>query len=351
MALDNEMSELPDFPPMPGAVTLTSRQKAAIVVRLLLSHGAVPALSQLSESKQTELALQIARMAPVDQDTVHAVAEEFANEIERIALSFPQGLDGAIGLLDGVLSEGAASRLRKLAPAEARRNPWEEIEQTEPERLVPILEREAVEVAAVILSKLSTGKAAAILGKLPGETARRITYAISKTEGVAPVVVHRIGVSLAEQLDARPVTAFPDGPVKRIGAILNSAASSVRDDVLIGIEEEDKPLADEVRATIFTFANIPERIAPRDVPRVQRELAQDDITLIIAGAEDARDVKAIDFLLENISKRMAETYRTEAEQRDKDNLKADEVDAAMMRVVTVIRDLEVRGEIYFLSND
>lgn len=349
MPPEPDMSELPDFPSIPGSTNLTTREKAAIVVRLLLSHGAVPALAQLSETKQTELALQIARMAPVDQETVHVVADEFAHEIERIALSFPQGLDGAIGLLDGVLSEGAANRLRKLAPSGTRRNPWEDIEKAEVDRLVPFIENEAVEVAAVILSKLSTAKAAGILGKLPGETARRITYAISKTEGVAPVAVHRIGISLAEQLDERPVTAFPDGSVKRIGAILNNATANVRDEVLTGMEAEDKPFTDEVRAAIFTFANIPERIAERDIPRLQRDLSQDDMVMVIAGAEDARDVAAVEYILANISKRMAENYRDAA--REIAEAKPDAVDEAMRRIVALIRDLEDRGEIYFVSND
>lgn len=347
--LDDHMSELPGFPSLPGAVSLNSREKAAIVVRLLLSYGAVPALSKLSESKQTELALQIARMTPVDQETVHAVAEEFANEIERIALSFPQGLDGAIGLLDGVLSEGATTRLRKMAPSDARRNPWEEIEKVEPERLLPFFQREAVEVSAVALSKLSTGKAAAILGKLSGDLARRIAYAISKTANVAPSVVHRIGASLAEELDTRPLTAFTDPPVKRVGAILNYTPASVRDGMLDAFEVEDKVFADEVRAAIFTFANIPERIAPRDVPRLQRDIAQDDLTLVVAGVKSEKDREAVDFLLANISKRMADSIRDEA--KEKGEVKTDDLEAAMLRVVSTIRDLEARGEIFLVSKE
>lgn len=349
------MTELPTLPPLPGGalpsaapVNLSSKEKAAIVVRLLLSHGAVPALSQLSESKQTELAVQIARMAPVDQDTVQAVADEFANEIERIALSFPQGLDGALGLLDGVLSEGAANRLRKMAPSEARRNPWEEIEKVDADRIVPCLESEAIEVAAVILSKLSVGKAAEVLGKLPGDLARRITYAVSQTEGVSPAVVHRIGASLAEQLDAKPLTAFADGPVTRVGAILNYAPASVRDDVLAGIESEDQAFAEEVRAAIFTFANIPDRIAPRDIPRIQRDLDQDDLTTVVAAATGG-DIKSVDFILENISKRMAESIRDEA--KEKGDIKTEDLEAAMMRIISVIRDLETAGEIFFVAKE
>ncbi len=351
MSLDDPLADLPSFPSddVPGPVTmLTTKEKAAIVVRLLLSHGALPALSQLPESKQTELAIQIARMAPVDQDTVHAVADEFANEIERIALSFPQGLDGAIGLLDGFLSEGAANRLRKMAPADTRRNPWDEVERAETERLVAYLENESIQVAAVILSKLSTNKAAELLGKLPGDLARRITIAITQTSGVSPTVVHRIGNSLAEQLDAKPITAFAEAPEKRVGAILNYTPAKVRDDVLDGIEREDEELAKGVRAAIFTFAHIAERIAPRDVPRILREVDDADVVLIVAGAEDERDRAAVEFILNNISKRMAEGFRDDA--AEKKEVSADEVEAAMLRVVAAIRELEKQGEVFFLTS-
>ena len=340
---------LDDFPVLDGpASKLSTKEKAAIVVRLLLTYGAVPALGKLSESKQTELAVQLAKMTPVDQETVAAVATEFADEIERIGLSFPTGLDGALGLLDGVISEGATSRLKQMAPSGYRGNPWDDVGKVENERLIPYLENESTEVAAVILSKLDVGKAAEILGKLPGEKSRRITYAVSQTSSVSPAVVHRIGTSLAEELSNRPVEAFAEGPVKRVGAILNYAPASVRDDVLTGLDDEDKVFADDVRAAIFTFANIHERIAPRDVPRIQRELDQEDLTLIVAGAL-GEDQTSVDFILENISKRMAENIRDDA--KEVGDVKVDEMEQAMIRVIKVIRQLEADGEIFFVVKE
>ena len=336
------------MPALPGSVTLTHKEKAAIVVRLLLQDGKVPALSALPESKQTELAVQLARMAPVDQATVAAVAEEFADAIEAIGLSFPAGIEESLGLLDGVISASASSRLRKMSPAAFQGDPWELIDKAEADRILPYLDSESVEVAAVILSKLKVAKAAELLGKLPGERARRITFAVSMTGGVAPDVVLRIGRSLAEQLDSRPARAFSDGPVSRVGAILNYAPSSIRDDVLTGLDDQDKDFADQVRAAIFTFANIPDRIAPRDVPRIQRDVAQEDLAMILAGAKDG-DAKATEFIIENISKRLAENLRDEAKELGE--VKTDDCEAAMLRVITVIRELESAGEIFFVAND
>ena len=52
------------------------------------------------------------------------------------------------------------------------------------------------------------------------------------------------GDDLASQLDARPVSAFDDGPAERVGAILNSTTSLTRDDVLTVLDESDQGFAD-----------------------------------------------------------------------------------------------------------
>lgn len=348
MPFDSDMPDLSFDMPSPATINLTPKQKAAVVVRLLLSEGAVPALSSLPESKQTELAVQLARMAPVDQATVEAVANEFADAIEAIGLSFPQGLDGALGLLDGVISDSAQHRLREMAPASYRGDPWEKISEVETDRLLPVLEREANEVAAIILSKLKVTKAAEILGKMPGERARKITYGVNLTGSVSPDVVYRIGVSLIEELETRPALAFSDGPVKRVGAILNYAPGATRDRILEGLDEEDADFAQEVRQAIFTFANIPERIAPRDMPKVQAKVEQADLVLVVAGVEGA-DRAAADFFLENISKRLAENIGEEAKEIG--SPKTEDVEEAMLRIVTSIRELEDAGEILFVEQN
>lgn len=349
MALDSHMNDFPMTLPMGGASTsLTPKEKAAIVVRLLLGQGAVPALSSLSEDKQTELAVQLARMKSVDQATVIAVAEEFAAEIERIGLSFPKGLSGALGLLDGTLSENAARELRRMAPDSDTADHWKIVNEAESERLLAYLESESTEVAAVILSKLGVNKAAEMLGKLPGDRARRITLAVSKTGGVTPEVVARIGRSMAEQLEVRPSLAFDGEPVSRVGAILNYTSASVRDALLEGLDEDNQEFAEKVRAAIFTFANIAERISARDVPRIQRDIAQEDLAMVAATAT-GEDEKSVTFILENISKRMAENIREEAEALE--NVKPQDAEAAMLRIVSKIRELEEAGEIFFVLQD
>lgn len=333
------------LPPM----RLSQRAKAAIVVRLILNEGADIPLEELPEELQAHLTKAMGSMRVVDRDTLSSVVSEFAAEVERIGLRFPGGMAGALTALDGKISPQTAARLRKEAGVRESGNPWARIRDMDSDLLVPVLEGESVEVAAVMLSKLDVKKAAVLLGQLPGPRARQITYAVSKTGAISPEAVERIGLSLAAQLDARPVSAFDDGPVERVGAILNSSTSMTRDDVLAGLDETDEGFANAVRKAIFTFGNIPERIAPRDIPRILRDIEQADLVTALAGAGSMGMEASVEFILENMSARLADQLREEVAEAG--TPKPADTDTAMGAIVTVIRDMEKAGDLMLVSAD
>ncbi len=334
-------------PPRP----LTKRQKAAIIVRLLLAEEVELDLASLPEHLQELLTMEMAGLRLVDRATVRAVVEEFVAEIENVGLAFPPGLEGALSLLDGSISATTAARIRRQGGVKTTGDPWEVLTGLDPDRLLPVLEEESTEIAAVLLSKLKVSVAAELLGRLPGPRARQIAYAMSLTGSVSPEVVERIGRALAEQLDAQPASAFADGPVERVGAILNYSPAVTREEVLEGLEQEDAHFANEVRKAIFTFANIPKRLDPRDVPKITRELEPADlITALAAGLGAGGELaEGAEFILGAMSKRMAEQMREEIDALGK--VKPAEGEAAMSRVVNAIRELEAAGEILLIAED
>lgn len=336
-------------PAAPGTVQpLTRPQKAAVIVRLLISEGVNVSLRRLPDEVQLALTQEMTGLRSINHATLEAVAEEFLAEIDGIGLQFPDGLEDALGLVGESLTPTAAARLRNQAGVDFEGDPWQVLQSVDEERLLGVLGCESVEVAAVILSKLKVSTAAAMLGRLPGPQARRIAYAVSQIGAIEPATVRRIGVSLAGELDARPVRAFDDEPVARVGAILNFSTAGTRDEVLEGLEETDRAFAEEVRKAIFTFANIPGRVAPRDIPRVLREVDQTVLVTAVAGAS-GKDAEAAEFILANVSQRMADNIRTEAGESG-ETAEA-ESEAAMTEVVSAIRDLEARGEIFLTVED
>lgn len=333
----------------PRAAQISGRQKAAIIVRLLLAAGGPVPLRDLPDHLQAALTEQMARMRTVDRITIDAVVGEFVARLDSIGLSFPAGIDSALQLLDGHISTTAAGRLKRLSAAARKADPWDRIGTTESERLLSVLEAESVEVGAVMLSKLAVSRAAELLGKLPGERARHIAHAMGQTAEIDPETVRRIGLSLAAQLESRSLRAFEVEPHERIGAILNVSAAVTRDEVLSGLAEADGDLAERVRKSIFTFADIAGRIEARDIAKVVRGVEQTVLVTALAGARTEGDAASTEFILANLSQRMAATLREEIAERGR--VRDKDADAAKTAIVTAIRTLLDAGEISLRLSD
>jgi len=327
---------------------LSNREKAAIIVRLLLAEGAPLPLSSLPEHMQAALTEQMASMRLVDRDTMAAVVAEFLHQLESVGLAFPGGLEGALSMLDGYISPSAASRMRRMAGASGKVDPWERIIPLPAERLILVLEDEAVEVGAVLLSKLPVSKAADLLGRLPGDKARRVAHAVSLTGNIDPDTVRRIGLALASQLDAQPAKAFDTGPEERVGAILNVSSAAVRDALLDGLTADDAGFADKVRKAIFTFGHITARVSARDVPKLVRVVDQATLVTALAGAAGAL-APVVEFILANMSQRMAQGLREEIAAKGK--VREKDAEAAQNAVVEAVRGLEADGEITLIRED
>lgn len=339
----------PDDAPRRVPRALSNLEKAAVVVRLLLNEGADIPLEALPEDLQARLIKQMGSMGLVDRVTLDAVAEEFAEALEGIGLSFPHGLAGALSAMDGKINPTTAARLRREAGVRQMGDPWQRLRALPPEELAEIAEAESTEVAAVMLSKLDTAKAAALLGKLPGPVARRITYAISQTGRVTPEAVDRIGWSLAAQIDARPILAFADRPEKRVGNILNQSPQTTRDQVMSALDEEDAAFAVSVRKVLFTFADIPRRVATRDVPAIIRVADPDQLVIALAAATEGEEAAVAEFLLSNMSARMADNLRDEIREQGK--IKRVDGEAAMTALIAGIRTLEEEGALKLIDPD
>lgn len=329
---------------------LTRRRKAAVVVQMLLAEGQRLSLSRLPEDVQLDLTRELGNLRLVDRETLNAIAGEFMEDLERVGLTAPGNVLGALDALSDQISPAAASRLRQEAQLLGA-DPWSQVTALPTEELVPILDQESVEVAAVILSKLPVAKAAELLGKLPGDRARRITFAVSQTSEIKPQAVARIGKALAGSYCSSPPPAFANPPVQRVGAILNSSVAATRDSVLEGLGTEDPEFAEKVRKAIFTYENIPERIEGSDIPALSREI---DAGIFLAALTYGRDLggptaEATEFILGNLSKRMAESLREQMDGHKK--LRKTEGEAALGDVIAAIRAAVDTGTITFRTTD
>lgn len=325
---------------------LTPPQKAAVIVRLLLAEGADLPLRDLPVEAQARLAQEMANMESIDRDTRDAVVAEFCDRLDSIGLTFPGDMGGALALLGDHLSQHTTNRLRRIAALTGESDPWDRILSAPTDHLCDIAMEEAAEVVAILISKLPVPKAAELFGRLPPERARQIAYAVSLTSGAEAEALRRVGMALMQALDARPQPVLEGEPVERVGAILNFTPSFTRDTVLDGLDQDDAVFAEQVRKAIFTWANIPQRVDARDVVRILKQVEQDRLVKALAGAKDDATAQ---FLLGNISQRMAETLREEVEAAGK--VSAKDAEEAQTEVIAAIRSMEEAGELFLIAGE
>ncbi|MEM1273696.1 MAG: FliG C-terminal domain-containing protein [Pseudomonadota bacterium] len=331
---------------MAGADTLPARlsqgQKAAVIVRLLLTQEVPLPLERLSARHQQQLAQHMTTIHRIDRQTLAEVVDEFVDSLDGVGLTFPRGLPDALDMLEPYLSPDARGELRDAADKMNRGDAWDRLGELDIGELLHLIEEEGAEVCAILLSKLPVAKAAELLANLPVERAEVVAHSVALTGSVGPHTVHRIGKALISQLDARPAPAFRANAADRVGLILNAATRRMREQMLEGLESRDADFAEAVRRTIFTFDHIPARVDAGDVAAIMRAVEGDTLNLALAAAFDQFPIAA-DFVLDNISKRMAETLREEAMALGTPG--EEEGEGAMTAVITAIRELEATGQI------
>ena len=347
MIYDRGMSFVSNITPNP----LSRRRKAAIVVQILIADGGRLPLSDLPEPLQEILTAELANLRLLDRVTMDAVATEFAAELDQIGMTAAGGQDAALAALADHLSPDLAHRLQAQRDAQRSGDAWPAVVAMPVARLTQIMQAESIEICAVALSKLPVAKAAEVLQQTPGDRARRITYAMSLTADVTPDVVQRIGQALAQNYRQQSRLAFEKAPVQRLGAILNAATTDTRDDLLDGLGAQDAVFARDVRRAIFTFKDIPSRLKPTDIATCLRAVDPPVLTTAMAAAlaSDADIAATADFILANISQRMAGQLRDDAAELGA--ISPADADKAMAAITRAVRDLVDNGAISLLAPD
>lgn len=325
---------------------LSRRQKAAVIVRLLLDDEDAASLSRLNTNSQTLVAEAMASMEIIDRQTRDAIITEFCDNLEAVGLTFPGDLDGTLAMLGGKLSDASADHLRRMAAVSGHGDPWARISALPADAIEKLANSEAVELVALMLSKLPVERASEAFVALPRDRARAVAAAMSMTSGVSQQALQRVGLILLQAAESVPKPAISTPAAERVGALLNFATADLRDDVLGALEEQDQGFAGGVRKAIFIFAHIPTRIEPKDIPRVTRQV--DQAVLVRALAATApEDIETANFILDNLSQRMAEGLREERDTLGK--LRARDIEDAMNEVVAAIGKMTELGELTLIQ--
>ena len=318
---------------------LTGVQKAAILLIALGPEKSATIFKHLKEDEIEELTLEIANTRSVSPQTKEVVLEEFY----QICLAQQYIAEGGIGyakeLLDKALGEEQAQAVITKLTASLQVRPFEFVRKTDPSQVLNFIQDEHPQTIAMILSYLSSGQAAMILGALAPEKQADVAKRIAMMDRTSPDVIKEVESVLERKLASLANQDYTIvGGVDAIVNILNTVDRGTEQHIMESLQVEEPELADEIRKKMFVFEDIL-LLDDRAIQRVLRDVENSDLEVALKGSNE--EVKNV--ILKNLSKRLAAMIEEDIEFMGPVRMK--DVEEAQQKIVAIIRKLEDSAEI------
>jgi len=325
-----------------GARGFTPQQKAALVVAALGPEAAKPIMEKIGDKHLRAFAQAYAELRNVPKEDLLAVIAEFVGEIGGGDDGFQGGFEGARALISQIKTPEDTTRLLDDIDAPGARTVWQKLEKANDQNFAGWLADQHPQTVSVVLSRLDSDKASAILALLPPELSKQCVMRLAR-----PMQVRREALRVLEEAIERDFlsparrASKAARPGEAIGAMLNNMPEEKRAAMLAFIQAETPDVYEDVRAFILTFKDIPERVPANAIAKIVREV---DVDVFLKAAKYGRQnaPAAVEFIFKNISQRMGQQYEEQMAAMKQYTLV--EAEAAQAQIMSAVRRLVSKGE-------
>ncbi len=314
-------------------------QKAAILLIALGPEKSSLIFKHLKEEEIEDLTLEIANTKSVTPQ----VKEKVINEFYEVCLAQQYIAEGGIGyakeLLEKALGTDKAMDVIGKLTASLQVKPFEFVKKTDASQLLNFIQDEHPQTIALILSYLSAGQAATILGALIPEKQAEVARRIATMDRTSPDVIKEVERVLESKLSSLVNQDYTIiGGVDAVVEILNTVDRGTEKHIMETLEVEEPELADEIRKKMFVFEDIL-LLDDRAIQRVLRDVDNNDLAIACKGSTE----EVQNAIFGNMSKRLAEMIKEDMEFMGPVRMK--DVEEAQQKIVNIIRKLEDSAEI------
>lgn len=345
MTTDTALTERPETMPV-ESISLTPPQKAAIIIGILGSDAAGPILEQFDEASLRRFATAMSHMKRIPPALVEKTIHEFLVELSELDMTVRGGMKEARTMLQDYVAEATLARIMDDVVAPSATNVWQKLGHVKHEALAEFLMREHPQTAAVVLSKLPPEQSAEVLGRIDPEAAQTMVMGITRASTLEPNIVEAIGAAVSADFLENYRGDADFKPEDRIGTIMTYTSGRVRQSVLSFLDEQKPDLAQAVKASMFTFADIHIRVEKRDVAGLVRQINQDLLLKAMTGAKENAP-ETYEFVLSSVSSRLAEQLREELAEYPK--VKIREAEEAQNAILRTVQAMEAAGELKLIQ--
>lgn len=322
--------------------TGSGRRKAAIALVALGAERAAALLKDLDGHEVKAIAAEVAALGPVSPDEVRATLRELHGGLTQVSTLPPPGARFARDLLVRTLGEEQGELLAaqvETPPAFA----W--LAAADPAQAAQALSVEPPGVVALALAHLPARPAARVLTRLPEPLRGDVAARIANLSTVHPETVAEVDSALRARVGS--VLAAEVVPVAGPGVLAEILTFTGRDaeqSVMTTLSEVSPDLAEQVRAALFTFADVA-ALESRDLQTLLKSVETRELAVALKNADE----QVLSKILTNLSERAREGLLEEIDLLTA--VRGAEVEAARKSIVQTARRLESDGVLVIARPD
>jgi flagellar motor switch protein FliG len=333
-------------------VTLTGRQKAAMLLMSLDAVTATELLKGIDPEEIQDIAMELSRIDASKQHNTKEqakVAREFCNSLrEKQTPSF--SMKGFFNeMLVNALGKDKAEQIQSQIKKSTIQNElFTSIRSASTDELVLALEGEHPQTIAVVLSELTPKKSQEVLALLGEEVRLKAVCKMTNPDLLGAGVKQRLASIVSERLKSlkgETLTARPGQQgqnLRKLALMLSGLEKDLRDQLLSEISKHDENTGKMVRNLMITWEDIPS-IADRSLQEVLRTVESNKLAVALYGADEEIAQK----IRSNISER-AVTMLDEEASLMQEPLEKEILDARE-EVVNPLREANEEGKLRFVG--
>ena len=323
--------------------SMSTTEKAAIVMFLLEQTGAAAVMKTLSPTQVTAVSRAMTRVSDVPQPIVVAVVDEFLESLQELT---DLGLAGS-GYVRSVLMEAvgeskAATVLAKVDPT-ARSSGLEMLDWMPPRAIADMVGDEHPQVIATILAMLDERTAADVLSYLNNENKASVVGRLATLDTISDSALHQLEEVMQTRFsESTSISAAQLGGLRVAAKIMDKTRSEDAVDIFELMRTADEDLVTAIEDNMFDFENLVD-LADRDIQTMINNFDEEELRTALKGADEL----LLDKFKGNMSKNKAEMFQDEMDIMPP--LAISVVDAARKSIIRQARKLQDQGELILAS--
>lgn len=322
---------------------LKGEEKAAIILVSLGKKNAAEIIRHMSDEHIQKVTWQIAKNNKIPQEVRSEVLNEFYDVCLAQGYISTGGIDYARDVLTDALGTQRSIELISKMSGLMKAKPFGFLKDVDSNEILNFLRYERNQTIALIMSYMDRDQSATVLSALEPERQIDIVKRIAQMDKIAPDIVTQIEEEVKKRLDSYfTTTGYTDTVgIDIVANILTSVDRNTEKNIFETLEKNEPEMADEIRKKMFVFEDIV-KLDNRSLQLVLAKFEQSELAMALKAAPEV--IK--ETILNNVSQRSREVILEEMDIMGK--VKLSEVREKQQKIVTIILEMERRGEIVAL---